>query len=60
MKYPKLKAAADAERKKQGLVSKILDQESNKLSKTALLAMDVSELEKLEEPVNEPKKEKRK
>lgn len=47
MKYPKLKAAADAERRKQKLVKQILDIKDNKKSKTELLAMDISELVKL-------------
>ena len=47
MKYPALKTAADAERKKQKLVNQILEQKDNNLSKMSLLSMAVSDLEKL-------------
>ncbi|MCK5602791.1 hypothetical protein KAR91_13000 [Candidatus Pacearchaeota archaeon] len=47
MKYPALKDAADAERKKQKLVDKILDIKTNTHSQTVLLSMDIKALEKL-------------
>lgn len=56
MKYPALKAAADAERKKQKLTKQILDIKTNKKSQTELLAMSTADLEKL---IPETKKTKK-
>jgi hypothetical protein len=57
MKYPKLKAAADAERKRQKLTARILDIKTNRLSRTELLSMPVEDLEKLI-PETKPKSKK--
>ncbi|MCK4813762.1 MAG: hypothetical protein KAT14_07485 [Candidatus Marinimicrobia bacterium] len=52
MKYPRLKTAVDAERKKQELTEKILNQKDNNFSKMSLLSYSVSDLKKLvEKPV---------
>lgn len=58
MKYPALKAAADAERKKQKLTKQILELKDNSQTRTELLAMGVEKLKKMVS-INKPVKSKK-